>query len=41
LPHVSPFAAPVMLEMGRVGIQGAADDAVLEDAARLIAEAMS
>lgn len=41
LPHVSPFAAPVMLEMGRVGVQGGADDAVLEDAASLIAEAMS
>ena len=24
LDHVSPFAAPVMMEMGRVGIQGAA-----------------
>ncbi len=41
LPHVSPFAAPVMLEMGKVGIRGAADEAVLEDAASLIAEAMS
>jgi ATP-dependent Lhr-like helicase len=41
LPHVSPFAAPVMLEMGKVGVKGAADEAVLEDAARLIAEAMS
>jgi len=41
LPHVSPFAAPVMLEMGRVGVRGGADEAVLEDAARLIAEAMS
>lgn len=41
LPHVSPFAAPVMLEMGRVGVRGAADEAVLEDAASLIAEAMS
>jgi ATP-dependent Lhr-like helicase len=41
LPHVSPFAAPVMLEMGRVGVQGGADEAVLEDAASLIAEAMS
>lgn len=30
-----------MLEMGRVGVQGGADDAVLEDAASLIAEAMS
>jgi ATP-dependent Lhr-like helicase len=41
LPHVSPFAAPVMLEMGRVGVKGGADEAVLEDAAGLIAEAMS
>jgi ATP-dependent Lhr-like helicase len=41
LDHVSPFAAPVMLEVGRVGVQGAAEDAVLEDAASLIAEAMS
>jgi ATP-dependent Lhr-like helicase len=41
LPHVSPFAAPVMLEMGKVGVRGGADEAVLEDAARLIAEAMS
>ena len=41
LPHVSPFAAPVMLELGRVGIRGAAEDAILEDAAALIAEAMS
>jgi ATP-dependent Lhr-like helicase len=41
LPHVSPFAAPVMLEMGRVGVRGGADEAVLEDAASLIAEAMS
>jgi ATP-dependent Lhr-like helicase len=40
LDHVSPFAAPVMLEMGRVPIQGAAEDAILEDAASLIAEAM-
>jgi ATP-dependent Lhr-like helicase len=41
LPHVSPFAAPVMLEMGRVAIEGAGEEAVLEDAASLIAEAMS
>jgi ATP-dependent Lhr-like helicase len=41
LPHVSPFAAPVMLELGRVGIKGAAEDAILEDAAALITEAMS
>jgi ATP-dependent Lhr-like helicase len=40
LPHVSPFAAPVMLEMGRVPIEGAGEEAVLEDAAKLIAEAM-
>ncbi|PZO51095.1 MAG: DNA ligase-associated DEXH box helicase [Alphaproteobacteria bacterium] len=41
LPHVSPFAAPVMLEVGRVPIQGEAEEAILEDAASLIAEAMS
>lgn len=41
LPHVSPFAAPVMLEVGRVPIQGAAEEAILEDAAALIDEAMS
>ncbi len=40
LLHVSPFAAPVMLEMGRVPIQGEAEEAILEDAASLIAEAM-
>ena len=40
LPHVSPFGAPVMLEMGRVRVQGAAEEAILEDAAALIAEAM-
>ena len=41
LDHVSPFAAPVMLEVGRVPIQGQAEEAILEDAASLIAEAMS
>jgi ATP-dependent Lhr-like helicase len=40
LPHVSPFAAPVMLEVGRVPVQGEAEDAILEDAAALIEEAM-
>jgi len=40
LPHVSPFAAPVMLEMGRVGIKGEAEEAILADAAALIDEAM-
>lgn len=41
LSHVSPFAAPVMLEMGRVSIQGAAEEAILEEAAAtLIEEAM-
>src|SRR5262249_55709271 len=33
LPHVSPFAAPVMLEMGSVGVRGGADEPVVEDAA--------
>jgi ATP-dependent Lhr-like helicase len=41
LDHVSPFAAPVMLEMGRVPIEGAGEEAVLMDAAALIDEAMS
>jgi ATP-dependent Lhr-like helicase len=41
LDHVSPFAAPVMLEMGRVRVEGEAEEAVLADAASLIAEAMS
>jgi ATP-dependent Lhr-like helicase len=41
LAHVSPLAAPVMLEMGRVPIQGAAEEAILADAAALIAEAMA
>jgi ATP-dependent Lhr-like helicase len=41
LPHVSPFAAPVMLEMGKVPIQGEAEEAILADAAALISEAMS
>lgn len=40
LDRVSPFGAPVMLEVGRVPIQGAAEEAILDDAA-LIAEAMS
>jgi len=41
LPRVSPFAAPVMLEVGREPIAGEAQDAVLEEAAEeLIAEAM-
>lgn len=40
LDHVSPFAAPVMLEMGRVPIHGQAEEAILEDAAALIEEAM-
>ncbi|MDX2277799.1 MAG: ligase-associated DNA damage response DEXH box helicase [Hyphomonadaceae bacterium] len=40
LPRVSPFAAPVMLEVGRVPIQGAAEEAILADAASLIDEAM-
>jgi ATP-dependent Lhr-like helicase len=39
LDRVSPFAAPVMLEVGRVPIQGAAEEAILEEAA-LIADAM-
>ncbi len=41
LTHVSPFSAPVMLEMGRVQVQGAAEEAILLDAAALIDEAMA
>lgn len=41
LAHVSPFAAPVMLEVGRVPIQGQAEEAILEDATSLISEAMT
>ncbi len=41
LDRVSPFAVPVMLEIGRESVHGAADEAVLEDAAAdLIAEAL-
>jgi ATP-dependent helicase Lhr and Lhr-like helicase len=40
LDHVSPFGAPVMLEVGRVPIKGAAEEAILEDAAAVIKEAM-
>jgi ATP-dependent Lhr-like helicase len=40
LDHVSPFGAPVMLEVGRVPIKGAAEEAILEDAAAVIEEAM-
>ncbi len=39
LAFVSPFAAPVMLEMGRVPIHGDAQEAILLDAAALIEEA--
>lgn len=41
LPRVSPFAAPVMLEVGREAVAGEAQEAILEDAAEaLIADAM-
>jgi ATP-dependent Lhr-like helicase len=41
LPRVSPFAAPVMLEVGREPVAGEAQDAILEEAAEeLIADAM-
>ncbi|MGE3143929.1 MAG: DNA ligase-associated DEXH box helicase, partial [Hyphomonadaceae bacterium] len=40
LGAVSPFAVPVMLEIGREAVPGGADEAVLEDvAAALAAEA--
>ncbi|MCL4715627.1 MAG: DEAD/DEAH box helicase [Hyphomonadaceae bacterium] len=41
LAHVSPFGAPVMMEVGRVGVQGEAEEAILADAEALIGEAMS
>lgn len=42
LPRVSPFAVPVMLEVGRERIDGEAHEAILAEAAdKLIAEAMS
>jgi ATP-dependent Lhr-like helicase len=41
LPHISPFAVPVMMEIGRESIDGEARDAVLQEAADdLISEAM-
>jgi ATP-dependent Lhr-like helicase len=41
LERISPFAVPVMLEIGREPVYGAAQDAILEDAeADLVAEAM-
>ena len=42
LAKVSPFAVPVMLEIGREPVAGAAQEALLEaSAAELIAEALS
>ena len=42
LPKVSPFAVPVMMEIGREAIAGAAQEAILEAAAfDLISEALS
>lgn len=39
-PHVTPFAAPLMLEAGRIPIKGAGTARLLEDeAARMMAEA--
>ncbi len=41
LDHISPFAVPVMLEIGREPVYGAAQDAILADAeADLVADAM-
>jgi ATP-dependent Lhr-like helicase len=41
LNHISPFAVPVMLEIGREPVYGEAQDAILADAeADLVAEAM-
>jgi len=40
LPRVSPLSAPMLLEMGRVPVQGAAEERLLaEEAARLMASA--
>jgi ATP-dependent Lhr-like helicase len=39
-PHVTPLAAPMLLEAGRVPIRGLAEDRLIEEeAARLLAEA--
>jgi ATP-dependent helicase Lhr and Lhr-like helicase len=39
-PHVTPLAAPLLLEMGKVPIHGLAEDRLLaEEAAALMAEA--
>jgi ATP-dependent Lhr-like helicase len=40
LTHVSPLAVPVLLEIGRESVPGAADNALLIEAAALAAEAM-
>ena len=40
LPRVSPLAVPVLLEVGRESVPGAADTALLIEAAALAAEAM-
>lgn len=41
LDHISPFAVPVMLEIGKEPVYGAAQDAILADAeADLVADAM-
>ena len=41
LPRVSPFAVPVLLEIGRETVSGAADALMEESAEELIAEAMA
>ena len=39
-PHVTPFAAPLLLEAGKIPIRGQAEERLLEeDAARMMAEA--
>ena len=40
LPRVSPFAVPVLLEIGRETVSNAADAMFEENAEELIAEAM-
>lgn len=40
LARISPLALPVLLDIGRVPVSGAAEDAILAEAEALIAEAM-
>ena len=40
LEHISPLAVPIMLEVGKMPVNGEADDTLLMDAADLVEEAM-